>query len=474
MSKGYSHFGSKIKNSFTNWESSFFGGYKKILMDHPEVWIDPNVDFDVTTTDKMDLYEYSCNKLIKLFLLKVTEFEAYDVLLANATVQEIQNKFTGRVSKYNVIAKQSIINTLSLIIHKETEIQKLFDHYASIISSLDLRIKIEDKSEKDGEKEGEGNEEDGDVMDGCTDGEASFGNNSLEESMAKLSKTIIKDGKFYNDFTHSTPLSSGVLKSRTKFKSVRKRNEATRYSADETLQANKLANMLDISFDPREDRIDNLKAGKLSIHKLAEMESGNTSVYHRYEENQTTKPFSVCILMDESGSMTYRIPQQVSLAKVLYKAFSESVPDDKIYVFGHTGESSPDIYIYQDKFNPDFEYTIDDQLSRNLFENYDGPVIESIYERVRQQTNDNIIFVLISDGAPSGMNYGGPKAWEEMKRIIEKCKRDGFVTVGVGLDFGAVAEIYPYHTVIHDYSKMVANVSTLINTVVKTEFQDDF
>jgi nitric oxide reductase activation protein len=94
-----------------------------------------------------------------------------------------------------------------------------------------------------------------------------------------------------------------------------------------------------------------------------------------------------------------------------------------------------------------------------------------VYEKVRSFTDDNIIFISISDGEPSGKAYGGQSAIDDMKRIIEKCKRDGFVTIGVGLEYN-VKNIYNYHTVVTDNNKLVEQVSTIINKVVKTEFQD--
>jgi len=98
-------------------------------------------------------------------------------------------------------------------------------------------------------------------------------------------------------------------------------------------------------------------------------------------------------------------------------------------------------------------------------------VIESVYEKVRSITSDNIIFISMSDGQPSGQNYGGTAAIHDMKKIIEKCKRDGFVTVGIGIQHVGVKEIYNYYTIVNDMTQMVKQVSLLINKVVKTEFQ---
>jgi nitric oxide reductase activation protein len=163
--------------------------------------------------------------------------------------------------------------------------------------------------------------------------------------------------------------------------------------------------------------------------------------------------------------------KQNELFKVLYYAFSQILPPQKMFFYGHSGGSTPEIRIYHELYNPNFEHTIERQMRNSYQENYDGPVIENVYERVRKQTSDNIIFISISDGAPAGRGYGGQKAIDEMKRVIEKCKRDGFVTLGVGLYYGRVREIYNYHTVVNS-TDLVKNVSSLINRVVKTEFKD--
>lgn len=60
----------------------------------------------------------------------------------------------------------------------------------------------------------------------------------------------------------------------------------------------------------------------------------------------------------------------------------------------------------------------------------------------------------------------------QMKRIIERCKRDGFVTIGVGIRYDEVKWIYPYNTVVYDMKDFTKRVSLIINHVVKTEFQD--
>lgn len=306
---------------------------------------------------------------------------------------------------------------------------------------------------------------------------------------AHMAATLISEvHQVKSRWTNEVGYVTGDFKKSTQWKMMPKSLKC-KYTKEEELNAARLLAQMDISFDPDSDKVSSLKMGKLDAKKLAECQAGNFHIYYTEQENQATRPFSVCMLMDESGSMHdgydpsmpnhYRGKQshQMSIIKTLWKAFSSILPPDKIFVYGHSSGSNgdrefPHLRIYNDKYNHCFEETINGQIRNSWSGNYDGPAIESVYEKVREVTNDNIIFICISDGLPCASGYGGTSAVEEMKKVIEKCKRDGFVTIGVGVYLGAIKEIYQYHTVIEDLDQMVKQVSTLVNTVVKTEFQD--
>ena len=246
----------------------------------------------------------------------------------------------------------------------------------------------------------------------------------------------------------------------------------TNFSYEETKVAENLLKMLDISFDNEKDIVKNLRIGKLDIAKIAEVPAGNISIYKQEVENQITKPFSVAILCDESGSMEgEKLTKQLSIVKSLYLAFSDIIPQDKLYVYGHTGSYQPTLYVYHDPHNPNFTTTIDKMKRHSHSSNYDGPIIEEVYKQIRQMTDDRIIFIVLSDGQPAGNNYGGPADIKKMKQIIEKCKRDDFVTIGVGIQYFIHKDLYNYSTVVNNLSEMAKKVSHIVNHVVKSEFQ---
>lgn len=432
----------KMTNSLFNWEESYFGGYERVVYDHPPVFIPSAINIHVPNTYGTSWY--IAKQVMNIFLLKVVKYGLTNTLLSHSIFKKVPGFIPSMTKNVAFISKKDIKICLDLVTASDPDLANLFIHYRKLILSADIEWEMSKKDE------------------------------GLDPDC--LQKVMVKDFercKEQKPYRWGSGSVSGDFKEETTF-TVASMDHGDWYpTQNEVRDANNLVNMLDISFDPKEDKIENLKCGKMSPHKVAEIPAGNTHVYHRVEENMSTRPFSICILADESGSMREGLDQKQNyLLKVLYGAFSQILPQEKIFIYGHSGEESPEVFIYQDKYNTTFTKTIESQLHNEWRENYDGPVIEAIYERVRNQTSDNIIFISISDGEPAGENYGGESAIKEMKRVIEKCKRDGFITVGVGLNYSRVKEIYQYHTVIKHPSEIVKKVSSLVNLVVKTEFKD--
>lgn len=494
----------KLTHSISNWEDSYFGGFVKILRDYPEIKAPYDIETEMPKDD--ELTWSTREKLTDLFQLKIKDFGLINEFLSSANI-EMHKDFFGKEKKFLVPSKSDTTFVLKEIIGKDSELANLFDHYAKTLIATKFlypvppeeKKKDKKKSEDEGgmdKKSGEKEEDEGEGNEGeDKDGKAKSGamaeatEAAAREKMLKMAranaKSLIEDITKRKDSwgMNIGRAITGDLKKSTVFKLITKAANVAKYSAEEIMYAGQLLKMLDISFDPTHDKINNLKAGKLDIAKIATVPAGNHHIYFREEENQTTRPFSVCILMDESGSMGGTVGSskggyQSRIVKILYKAFSQILPPQKMFIYGHSDEetsgkrhSNPEVRIYHDNYNHVFEETIENQGRNRWGENYDGPIIECVYERVRSVTSDNIIFISISDGQPSGSNYGGQPAINDMKRIIEKCKRDGFVTVGIGVQYSGVKTIYNYNTVVNNMADMAKQVSSLINTVVKTEFQ---
>jgi hypothetical protein len=552
----------KKKSSITQWETSSFGGYERVLYDYPEISMDWDVKVELREDyeGEIELKSYLLRKLGALCMLRINEVELsshakkilIDALLKEAVV--VKKNIWWHKKTFLVPTRERMEMLCKWLTAHDTELANMFVNYSSIIHNLKIMIPVpdstdeeektspekyqstkknkkgensgkgEEKGEEKGEtKKGEGEENKDDKKEGKDSGKGSgpqeekrdgrkdsssgssgsskkseqeTGGGSPEnygkeeetedgpsENQLESASRIIQKVRKYDDGMHryslGDTLTEGTLKENTRFVVMRKTGR-TIYTPEEIAAANALVDLLDINFDPAKDRVTSLRSGKIDMSKLGSVPAGNEHIYYRVEENIATRPFSVCILADGSGSMgtpfknsetQYPSLVQYHVIKSLYRAFSQILPQDKIYIYDHSGLSTPEIRVYHDPYNLDFEETIDNQFSNRWAQNYDGPVVECIYEKIRGYTSDNIIFVSISDGQPAGNGYGGISAVRELKRILEKCKRDGFCTVGVGIRSNHVRNIYTYNTVVNDISELSRKVSLIINQVVKTEFQ---
>ncbi len=449
-----------LGGSVSGWEDSFYGGYYNVLWDYPEITVPFNLDWKLRTgTDMNTLTFYTYQKLIKIFLLKVKEHNGIDYFIKDATFIE-KLDILGRKTIRATIHPVNVRNTLDRVISEETELKNLFEHYSDIITSTEFWY---DAKPNGGKGAGNGDPDDDQRSQTQTSGVGSDQMRKVMEIMKNELDTVSKNEYRYNWGSSNDQ--------QVTFRVMDKRKPIS-FTANQQLSANQLIEMLDISFDPEKDTIYSLRAGKLDVRKIAEIPAGNFNVYQKEEENITTRPFSVCMLMDESGSMEgSRTTYMMETIKVLFNTFSRIMPPEKIFVYGHStsrDEGNPEIRVYNDRYNHIFEETING-LPDNLHAGTPCvPVVQAVYDKVRSFTNDNIIFLYACDGTPDG----GSESIKKLKQIIEKCRRDGFVTIGIGIQSYHVKAIYNYTTVITELDQMVKRVSMIVNHVVKTEFQN--
>lgn len=461
--------------SVTGWEKSHFGGYNRMITDHPYISLDWQIEIMLSMQLKDELTIFTAEKLIKLYLFKMKQFGiSFDKL--NTAVEKETHPFTGRQITYQKIFLDDAY-IMRLILDGSGEYAPLFKHFEKGILGSYLRKEIPDEEEQedqpgDGEgegdtdNEGENNPDNGDGDKTEEGGTPQPKPTTLEQMLEKLDEVKefkserwdkkVCDGNFEPQFVAFS----------------NKPTTPERFSQDEIRDAENLLKLLDISFDPKSDIVHSLRAGKLDTRKIAEVPAGSTSIYKQLVEDQDTKPFTVCILADMSGSMGgEKIHIQRQVLNSLYLALSTILPEDKLFIYGHTGDDSPEIYTFCSPYDTEYAKNIKHYHSIELVQNYDGPVIEAIHKKVRGITDDRVIFISLSDGSPAGVGYGSNKDIEDMKRILEKARRDDFVTVGIGMQYMAQKNLYNYYTTVDDMSTLAKNVSQVINSVVRSEFK---
>lgn len=458
----------KIKGSVSGWEKSHFGGFYRMISDYPYIKLSYDIHIECDQTLIKELHWYTAEKLIKLYLIKLQSSNLLGYLRQETKM--VPNKWTGREQKY-VITYLDNPNVMQLLMDHHSEFAPLFEHYRDGIMNSYLTKEIKDDQNKDGKSNpGESETEESEGKESKSNEEKSESQKEHEAMMQM--KEDLEQIKEHEPWTAKT-LSS--FSGTPKFMQANQHNHKTEYTftRSEIKDAENLLKMLDISFDPKEDVVKSLRAGKLDACKIAEVAAGSTSIYKQTVEDQDTKPFGVCILADLSGSMQHanRLQMQKHTLNVLYLALSQIIPTDKLWIYGHSGDENPEIHPFHTPYDTNYPLNIREYDRIYYAQNYDGPVIEAIHKKIRETCDDRIIFISLSDGSPAGEGYGSLEDVEDMRKIIERARRDEFVTVGIGMQYAGVEGLYQYIKIVDDLDYLARDVSQIVNKVVRAEFK---
>lgn len=174
-----------------------------------------------------------------------------------------------------------------------------------------------------------------------------------------------------------------------------------------------------------------MRSGVLDTNKLAEAVQGVPTVYVREGEVKTDKA-SVCVVIDESGSMGgSRIDAARDTAVLINEALG-NIPQVELFIYGHSGDMkryhSTEMYVYREKdYKPKFSLG----SCRARCENRDGVAIEEVARRVRKQTKNPVLMFILSDGSPEAGGYYGETAMRHTKQCVERVEHMGFNVIQV-------------------------------------------
>lgn len=200
---------------------------------------------------------------------------------------------------------------------------------------------------------------------------------------------------------------------------VKQEDYERRYKADfDTVKQhiNGLVNTFSKFFVEQEYRLTGMRRGVLDTNKLAEAYQAVETVYSN-KFKRTTPGLDVCVLIDESGSMSgTNIASARKCAILLNEVFLRLKQCD-FYVYGHTADNrhmgEVTINVYRDHWNRN-RYALGKVESYS--NNKDSVAIEETYKMVRKQTAKPLLMFVISDGAPNAWGLRGQPAVEEVKR----------------------------------------------------------
>lgn len=189
----------------------------------------------------------------------------------------------------------------------------------------------------------------------------------------------------------------------------------------------------------------------------------------RHFTKKTSKPktpsLSVAILVDESGSMSgNKIEVARATAITLYEMCSAL--DINFAVFGHTTHERSDCvinnYCMFGEHAPDTKYKLLSISAR--YSNRDGAALRYVAEMLSKEQTDRKLLIIISDGQPAAMGYGGTAAEKDIKTVISdyKLKRVGIVSAAIDQDKDRIKGIYG-----EDRFLAIDDISTLPSEIVK-------
>ncbi len=188
------------------------------------------------------------------------------------------------------------------------------------------------------------------------------------------------------------------------------------------------------------------RSGLLDTNKLAEAYQGVPQVYVR-RGKVTTNKTTVCVLIDESGSMGYSKMRTARDTAILLNEALGTLKGIDLYIYGHTGDilyhGATEIKIYREgTSNICPKYALGTSQAR--CENRDGVAIYEVAKRVRKLTPNPVLMFIISDGAPSAVEYRGSEARLDTAKNVRKVEQMGFNTIAVTIDsYRGVEEMYP-------------------------------
>lgn len=209
---------------------------------------------------------------------------------------------------------------------------------------------------------------------------------------------------------------------------VKQEDYERRYKADfDTVKQhiNGLVNTFSKFFVEQEYRLTGMRRGVLDTNKLAEAYQAVETVYSN-KFKRTTPGLDVCVLIDESGSMSgTNIASARKCAILLNEVFLRLKQCD-FYVYGHTADNrhmgEVTINVYRDHWNRN-RYALGKVESYS--NNKDSVAIEETYKMVRKQTSRPLLMFVISDGAPNAYGLRGQPAVEEVKKVVNRIESNG-------------------------------------------------
>ena len=212
--------------------------------------------------------------------------------------------------------------------------------------------------------------------------------------------------------------------------------------------------------------------GSLDRRRLA-LGSVTDRVYQR-THRVSGRGIALCILLDESGSMSRGKPIRADVARqaaVLTAEALRGLPGTELEVYAHTSwgdhhEHCLVRYLYGRKNRS--PHALGGYGPKG--NNYDHQAIltaAALFEE--NTTGSDRIMIVLSDGYPRGYCYLGTRAVKATKEAVDSVRRRGIRVIGVAIDAYASEAIFGSSNLLKftDLGRLVADVRALVTRVVR-------
>ena len=199
--------------------------------------------------------------------------------------------------------------------------------------------------------------------------------------------------------------------------------------------------------------------GKMNYNKLTSVLSGNKNIFTR-EGSVRCSSASVCVLIDESGSMCGAKELAAREAAILINETVKQLRNVNYYCYGYTSRKI-NVYAENRKRN---RWALGGTTSDAGTPT--GDAMRICAERVRKRTKDPILLLVITDGSADDNQL--------VINVESELKHKGFNTIGIGVLTNAVERSFSQHVSFRDINELPKRIGditkkTLSKMLVKTE-----
>ena len=200
-----------------------------------------------------------------------------------------------------------------------------------------------------------------------------------------------------------------------------------------------------------------MRSGMLDTGKIAEAFQGVPTVYMREGQVKSDR-IAVCILIDESGSMYGEGETAARDTAVLLNEAIGTLQNVDLYIYGHSTDGGTALYIYRENiYRP--KYALGGTDSR--WGNNDGTAIREAAARVRKYTKENVLFFMISDGAPN-------ESVEEVRQAVLDVEKQGFDIVAVSIEPQYDPSLMYHRNVnLSDMSRLAVDLGKMVKKAIE-------